>query len=73
MVYEGAELPHLPEEISSPIQSSDHKEIYDHHKTQFMGKKIEKKHIFLAQKKNVKMSQKDSDSHIFSKLIVADR
>ena len=37
------------------------------------GKKIEKKHIFLAQKKNVKMSQKDSDSHIFSKLIVADR
>ena len=42
MVYEGPELPHLPEEISSPIQSSDHKEIYDHHKTQFMGKKIEK-------------------------------
>ena len=72
MVYEGAELPHLPEEISSPIQSSDHKEIYDHHKTQFMGKKIEKI-FFQHRKKNVKMSQKDSDSQIFSKLIVADR
>ena len=33
MLYEGAELPYFPEEISSPIQSSDHKEIYDHHKT----------------------------------------